>query len=440
MKRFLILSVVMMLLASGAGAQNLHNGYAYIDLGLSVQWATCNVGADSPEQYGDYYAWGETTTKSTYYASNCTTWKQDVGDISGALQYDAAKANWGGGWRMPTLAEFNELQDNCTWEWATLGGANGYKVISNINGNSIFLPAAGYCAEESLESDGVRGMYWASTPAAEGTQYAYNFYFDSGYRCAYWISRADGHSLRPVLNVNSDDESNGVEENGNDNSSDNLTDRGPVTKKPANEEPANEKSMNEKSAADESATDELQKSITAGTYNGHAYVDLGLRVKWATCNVGADSPEQYGDYYAWGETATKSIYTEDTYVADNKNHEDIKGTSLDVAHVKWGGNWRMPTKAEFDELVDNCTWVWTSQNGKSGYKIIGPNGNSIFLPAAGYRYGDSLEGAESYGHYWSSMSYAEDYKIAYYLYFKVDNRCTNWEGCSLGHSIRPVLE
>ena len=124
-----MLIVAMMSIASGAGAQNLHNGHAYIDLGLSVKWATYNVGADSPDEYGDYYAWGETATKSSYYAKNCITWEQEVGDISGTLQYDAATAKWGGSWRMPSLEEFNELQNNCTWEWTTLGGANGYKVI-----------------------------------------------------------------------------------------------------------------------------------------------------------------------------------------------------------------------------------------------------------------------------------------------------------------------
>ena len=158
MKRFLILIVAMMSIASGAGAQNLHNGHAYIDLGLSVKWATYNVGADSPDEYGDYYAWGETATKSSYYAKNCTTWEQEVGDISGTLQYDAATAKWGGSWRMPSLEEFNELQNNCTWEWTTLGDVKGYKVTSNINGNTIFL-RFGSCLGKKVFHLGIAALF-----------------------------------------------------------------------------------------------------------------------------------------------------------------------------------------------------------------------------------------------------------------------------------------
>lgn len=441
-----MLSVVMMLLASGVSAQNKHNGHAYVDLGLSVKWATCNVGADSPEHYGDYYAWGETATKSSYYASNSVTWKQDVGDISGAPQYDAATAKWGGDWRMPTLEEFNELQNSCTWEWTTCGGVKGYKVISKVNGNAIFLPVAGYYAEESLEGAGVRGMYWVSTPAKEGTQYAYNFYFDSGYKCAYWISRADGHSIRPVLNIDSGDMGDDSQEGGDDNSNDDIAKRGSVISRSANEESlnndvsANDISARDRSTQQESTKDGSSEMVATGTYNGHAYVELGLSVKWATCNIGADTPWQYGDYYAWGEVAIKSTYTEDNYVADSNNIEDIKGTRHDVARVKWGGNWRMPTTAEFDELVDKCTWEWITQNGASGYKVTGPNGNSIFLPAAGCRHARSLQEAGLYGYYWSSMAHAEDYKMAYRLYFNSDTRRTDCEGRTLGYSVRPVLE
>ena len=490
-----MLSVVMVLLASGVSAQNQHNGHAYVDLGLSVKWATCNVGADSPEHYGDYYAWGETATKSSYYASNSVTWKQDVGDISGAPQYDAATAKWGGDWRMPTLEEFNELQNSCTWEWTTCGGVKGYKVISKVNGNAIFLPVAGYYAEESLEGAGVRGMYWVSTPAKEGTQYAYNFYFDSGYKCAYWISRADGHSLRPVLNIDSDDESKGSGDSGKENSGDNLADKESNAKssqkggsgqtesendkskiaesmrdKSLKEESEKEESIKDKSVEEESekagfaqresgnressggdSTNEepqkgvsvkvgTEKTVSEDTHNGYVYVDLGLSTKWAACNVGAESPEQYGDYYAWGEIATKSTYTEDTYVADNNKNEDIKGTNFDVARAKWGGRWCMPTKADFEELVNKCRWEWTTQNGNSGYKVTGPNGNSIFLPVAGYRYGGSRKSAGMYGYYWSSTPCAEEDNAAYYLHIKGSNSCTNSVNRSFGHTIRPVLE
>ena len=437
--KHLLLTTIALLFAFNLSAQHSHNGHEYIDLGLSVKWATYNVGANTPEEYGDYYAWGETTTKSTYYASNCTTWKEDIGDIAGILQYDAATAKWGGSWRMPTLAEFNELHKNCTWVWTTHSGTGGYEVTSKINGNSIFLPTAGYYAEESLESDGVRGMYWVSTPASEGTQYAYNFYFDKGYQCAYWISRADGHSIRPVLNIDSDDATNGSEDSGDNdsedsgdkNSKDYRIGKDSATEKPTNEEPVNEEQVNNKP----------MKAVIVNTHNGHAYVDLGLSVKWATYNVGANVPEEYGDYYAWGETTTKSTYTEGAYVADTKNYKDIKGTSLDVARVKWGGNWRMPTKTEFEELLNGCIWEWTTQNGVNGYVVTGPNGNNIFLPAAGNRSEDVLYYNGSFGFYWSSTPGSKDNtQGAHYLGFGSSDQGMSWDSCYLGRTVRLVLD
>lgn len=434
--KHLLLTTFALLFALNLSAQNSHNGHEYVDLGLSIKWATCNIGANTPQEPGDYYAWGETTTKSTYYASNCTTWKVDIGDISDAPQYDAAATNWGGSWRMPTLAEFNELQEKCSWVWTSKGGINGYEVTSKINGNNIFLPAVGYRAEKSLESNGVRGMYWVSTPAAEGTQYAYNFYFDKGYKCAYWISRADGHSIRPVLNIDSDDATNSSKENGNDNSNDSRTESKSATEKPANEESTHEGSENK-----ESADNIPSKAVTQNTHNGYAYVDLGLSVKWATYNVGANTPEEYGDYFAWGETTTKSTYTEGAYVANTKNYKDIKGTSLDVARVKWGGNWRMPTKTEFEELLNGCIWEWTTQNGVNGYVVTGPNGNNIFLPAAGNRSEDVLYYNGSFGFYWSSTPGSKDNtQGAHYLGFGSSDQGMSWDSCYLGLTVRPVLD
>ena len=182
---------------------------------------------------------------------------------------------------------------------------------------------------------------------------------------------------------------------------------------------------------------EEQTTPTHGEENGHEYVDLALPsgLKWATCNVGANSPEEYGDYFAWGETQQKDYYDWSTYkycnvtydtqinafrsdtltkyctsssygTVDNKTVLELED---DAAHVNWGGNWRMPTKVEQLELIDtnNCTWKWTTQNGVNGYKVTSVvNGNSIFLPAAGYRYYDNLGNAGSIGYYWSSSLYA----------------------------------
>ncbi len=173
-----------------------------------------------------------------------------------------------------------------------------------------------------------------------------------------------------------------------------------------------------------------------GMHNGYEWVDLGLSVKWATCNVGANSPEDYGEYYAWGETSTMSSYTEDNCETCNQKIDDIKGTNRDVAHVKWGGSWRMPTKEEFDELREKCNWEWTG----SGYEVTGPNGNSIYLPAAGSRDGETLNGDGLFGYYWSSTPVSEDTRYAYRLYFDsgVQDAYGFYRG--YGRTVRPVLE
>ena len=186
-------------------------------------------------------------------------------------------------------------------------------------------------------------------------------------------------------------------------------------------------------------------------------VDLGLSVKWATCNIGASSPEEYGDYYAWGETETKENYDWSTYkwcngssntltkyntdssygTVDNKT---ILEPEDDVAHVKLGGSWRMPTDAEWTELRENCTWTWTTQNGVNGYIVTASNGNSIFLPAAGDRYDTSLCDAGSDGYYWSSSLYTDNPFIAWYVYFYSDDVFRNYYYRYYGFSVRPVSE
>lgn len=127
------------------------------------------------------------------------------------------------------------------------------------------------------------------------------------------------------------------------------------------------------------------------TVSAGAVVDLGLSVYWCSCNVGAESPEEYGDYYAWGETKPKSSYSQNNYSYYDKDKaqyinigDDIAGTEYDAATVNLGSDWRMPSKTEMEELVSKCEWEWTQINGINGYKVTGPNSNSIFLPAAGW--------------------------------------------------------
>ena len=193
-------------------------------------------------------------------------------------------------------------------------------------------------------------------------------------------------------------------------------------------------------------------SVTVGTA-----IDLGLSVKWASCNVGATTPEEYGGYYAWGETEEKSYYEWDTYKYCNGSYTSItkyctnsyygtvdNKTTLepcdDVASVKWGGNWRMPTRAEQDELRNSCTWEWTTLDGVKGYRVTGPNGNSIFLPAAGYRHGTGVSFRGSDGNFWSS-SFDSIYCFdACYLYW-YDSGNSIWYSYGhrcVGHSVRPV--
>ena len=178
-----------------------------------------------------------------------------------------------------------------------------------------------------------------------------------------------------------------------------------------------------------------------GTHKGHEWVDLGLSVKWATCNVGASSPGDYGNYYAWGETKTKSSYTEDNCASYGKSWGDIGGnSSRDAARANWGGNWRMPTMSELEELQNNCTWTWTTQNDHKGCKVTGPNGQSIFLPAAGCRYGDLLSFERKDGNYWSSTHDEYVDELAFGLCFGESYQYTHWDDRYLGHSVRPVLK
>lgn len=206
--------------------------------------------------------------------------------------------------------------------------------------------------------------------------------------------------------------------------------------------------------------DEIKEFATAGICNdaNHVHaVDLGLSVKWACCNVGASSPEGYGGYYAWGETEEKSNYGWDCYkwgdmhymtkyctnniygIVDNKTTLEPED---DVAHVKWGDSWRMPTFDEIEELYNKCSWEWARVNGVEGYKVTGPNGNRIFLPAAGYRWAGPAGGGGygTHGDYWSSTLY-DGRSQACDLYFNSGywNLYSNTVRSS-GLSVRPVSE
>ena len=486
-----------------------HNGHEWVDLGLSVKWATCNVGADFPEDYGDYFAWGETSpqsyyewetykySRSSYYNLTKYCNDSDYGyngytDNKTTLDLidDAARVNWGGSWRMPTRAEQEELIEKCTWTWTTLNGVKGYKVTSKSNGNSIFLPAAGYRYGTDVINAGSRGCYWSSSLNSSYPNGAYNLYFYSGYvRCTN-NSRYYGHTVRAVCSETENIPTSytiSFNANGGEGEmslfeiwSDEKTPTLPIctftrdgyefigwnTK--ANGTGSSYSDGQEISVIDNITLYAQWKSKSGsnsdsnsalGKHNGYEYVDLGLSVKWATYNVGAVSPEGYGSYFAWGETSSKSDYDWDTYkycrgssktltkycndsdygyngYTDNKTTLDLID---DAARVNWGGSWRMPTRAEQEELIEKCTWTWTTLNGVKGYKVTSKsNGNSIFLPAAGCRYGKYVYDAGSFGHYWSS-SFSSGYPY-YACYLNLYPSIVYWgkNGRDGGHTVRAV--
>ncbi len=175
-------------------------------------------------------------------------------------------------------------------------------------------------------------------------------------------------------------------------------------------------------------------------------IDLGLSVKWASWNVGATAPEEYGGYYAWGETEVKDNYSEDTYLYYQNGEyvdigTDISGTEYDVAHVKWGDGWRMPTLNEIKELINNCTWSWTTQNDVNGYKVTGSNGNSIFLPAAGYHcYDTEFYGRGEKGFFWSGTKSEHYSYYAFRLYFSSGYHDGGTQFRNSGNTVRPVYD
>ena len=208
---------------------------------------------------------------------------------------------------------------------------------------------------------------------------------------------------------------------------------------------------------------ELDATINEREYgfeNGHEWVDLGLPsgLKWATCNVGANTPEEYGDYFAWGEVEPKETYNWSTYkygsdddeltkycdkssygnngFTDNKTVLDPED---DAATVNWGGAWRMPTTEEQQELINNCTWTWTTQNGVNGYKVTGPNGNSIFLPAAGCMHEGILDVDGSDGIYMSGSLDIDSPDLNYGVFFSGGVHLGRG-GRNYGRSVRPVCQ
>ena len=503
---------------------NFVNGHAYVDFGLpsGLLWATCNLGADKPAGYGWYFMWGSVAEggdsncswancpgnggNSSYNADAFSTWKVDnLTDDVLKPEVDAARVNWGGGWRMPTSAEWRELYNNTNSEWAgkyhSTGVAGRIFTSKTDSSKSIFLPAAGDRYGTVVNDAGSDGYYWSSSLNSSNPNYAYYMYFRSNLVSPHGNgnNRCLGFSVRPVCAgqsisapaVTTSSVSN-ITQTTATCGGNVICDGGfAVTARGVCWSTSPNPTVSDSHTTDGSGTGSFTSNITGLTANttyyvrayatnsagtsygeqksfttqsggggGHEYVDLGLPsgLKWATCNVGADSPEDYGDYFAWGETTTKSTYDWSTYkwcngsaltltkyctdsnygTVDNKTVLDPED---DAAHANWGGGWRMPTKEEWQELYDNTTCTWTTENGVYGRKFTSKTDGSkyIFLPAAGYRDGTDVDVAGSYGYYWSSSLYSSPPYNACSMYFYSGNVYPqSYDYRYYGFSVRPV--
>lgn len=412
--------------------ESFAGGYECVDLDLpsGTIWATCNVGASSPEDFGGHFAWGETEPK-TSFDWNSYKWMNEgqssftqlntytfpdgqtegcwyegktfVGDSLNQLLlvHDAAAANWGTKWQMPTKEQFQELINSAytTTEWTQLNGVNGRKITSNSNGKSIFLPAAGEYYGSYLDES--LGAYWSCELSTDNCNSATYLSFNSSRIYLTSFSRALGHSIRPVRT------------------------------------------------------------------REHEYVDLELPsgTLWASCNVGANNPWDFGTYFAWGEIEPKqesnynwsgykwcegtkrtiTKYCTDWSYCDEYADPDGKielEPMDDAATVNWGSQWQMPSLAQCLELLNPnyTTWMWTQQNEVYGIKITSKrNGKSIFLPATG----DPPRGRFSaddviFGFYWSRTLNTHYPHRAYSLGITFENIMNDFYDRNSGYSVRPV--
>lgn len=198
-------------LSQPTGVEEQH---AYVDMGLSVMWATYNVGATAPEEYGEYYAWGETETKDDYswrtykwgkreYSLNKYCLFGEFGNVDYKMtlepEDDAAHVKWGGRWRMPSLSDMLELIENCKWKWTKYNGVRGHLVTSKINGNCIFLPATGFRINEGTYSDGKQGSYWTSSLEAVTSYYSVLLSAIPSNPHEASLYRYGGNTIRPVF-------------------------------------------------------------------------------------------------------------------------------------------------------------------------------------------------------------------------------------------------
>jgi len=419
------------------------NNYV-VDLGLPVKFLNHNMGAFAPEEYGGYYAYGELEDKGYYTNDNYEYKNASYTDIANIrlTGKDVAhmKLQNQGNFSIPTSAEFNMLKDSCTWAWqSSFNGVPGYK-ITGKNNNVLFLPAAGYRDGGNNNEIKTRGCYRSSQLIASGEKknWFLNFFNNSRDVAQSGLDIYLGESIRPVISagmtmtdgtvisvmtdsvqwtlnqltakfygtVNGISKAKTAVEIGfvvgtkNDLS---ITSTGVTMVKAAATTTDGKYSADFTMPNDDvyyyrAYAKDKDGNIEYGDVlqYGRCYVDLGLPsgTKWANISLGTITPYQNGDYYAWGETSTKSSYPENASNYRWYTHStwiepdrllDIQATDNDAASVNWGGVWMTPDKQDLQELLDNCDFTLSTMNGVKGYVIQSRlNGNSIFMPMSGY--------------------------------------------------------
>ena len=479
------------------------DGHEYIDLGLpsGTLWATTNIGAENPEDYGYYYSWGETQTKDDYTANNyvygnpifgsgLTKYNADDGLMELLPEDDAATANWGSNWQMPSAAQCDELlcEDYTTVTPITnQEGKKGYLITSKINGNSIFLPLPGYMLDELYDAE-TSGCYYSRTQHSRYASDAcvlYAYYSSKkNYVKLSSLNRNIGGSVRPVRyqetsyqwpvrSIELSETELSLAPSVTKQLSANVLPEYAVNKALAWE--SNDETV---ATVDETgivtavkpgtctitcrATDGSGVSAECQVTVAFEYVDLGLPsgTLWAKCNVGANTQTEYGDYFAWGETKPKDVYDWTTYQYCNNSSDSqlTKYTSNelgyngwgddleellpedDAATYNWGEGWRTPSREQFEELLNSeyTTCSLTTRNGVYGLLVrSNVNSNYIFLPAAGY-YGYAGETVQ----YWSRNVLADvQYcNMAWFLGVIQDQIHMEYSYRCMGRSIRPVKE
>ena len=434
---------------NGDGKVSIADVTTLINYLLTHEWPATQVDEYVDLGLGSGTLWAWATTAFVYYENGSLHFSKyntdsQYGEIDNKTELDpeddAAYVNWGSNWRIPSVAQIDELLNQCTWQWTELNGVKG-RLLTGPNGNTLFLPAAGQRSGANISSVGTNGIYWTrELYYASANNYrpmnAFRLYFSSGIKQKGNASRNYGYPVRPVYVPG--------EEPTSDYEPGDCNFDGSVTIKDVT-----------------ALINYLLSNEWPDPTPAEEYIDLGLPngTLWARCNVGANQPEGYGGYFAWGETEPKDDYTGGTYkwayTEDGKmyytkyntnstNGAVDKKTELDpeddAATVNMGPEWRMPTRDEITELVENCTWEWTQLNGVNGYQVTGPNGNSIFLPAAGESAKYSI-GVK--GYYWSSsMGFLEPDNYfptnANNLYFASDLAKLNGSSRFMGCTVRAV--